>query len=200
MSMMFNPDAIVIDINGPGAGLADYLIDDQDEGGTYYPAFNFINKSKYSGTEKKGGKKILYGIEADSSMNSKIATLIKTYLSLSRISLLIDERQARRHFNQYKMWQKMSVVKQANRLIPYSLTTKLHDQLTNLKGDVDTNGSIKLNRIRSSMKKDLVSALGYGLYYIDEKEEKARKKGNIDGSLSNFHFFNTSRNNSRGGR
>lgn len=187
---MFNPDAIVVDINGPGAGLADYLLEEQEDQGFSYPAYGFTNKSKYTKTEKRGCLKILYGVEATRSFNSEAYTNVRLMLSLGRISLLIDERQARRYFGKFKFWTKMKTEKQAAKLIPYTLTTKLQDQLSNLKANVDTDGTIILTKIKPSMKKDLVSAISYGIHYINEKEEKMRKAQNRDFSNAKFHFFN----------
>jgi hypothetical protein len=187
---LFNPDALVVDINGPGAGLADYLLEEQEQEGVFYPAYGFLNKPKYIKTEKKNCLKIIYGIEATRALNSDIYTHLRTMLSLGRLSLLIDERQARRYFNKFKFWKKLKLEKQAVKLIPYTLTTKLHDQLSNLKANVDTDGGIILSKIRSGMKKDLVSALGYGLYYIREKEEKMKKAQNVDSSKAEFYFYN----------
>jgi phage terminase large subunit-like protein len=81
-------------------------------------------------------------------------------------------------------------VRQANKLIPYAQTTKLQDQLANLKANLDTNSTIVLQRINSHTRKDLVSAFVYGLYYINLVEEEERKKNNRDWSKAQFSFLN----------
>ena len=182
--------AIVLDINGNGAGLADYLIDEQELNGIYYLPYGFLNKNKYSTTEKRGNLRKLYGIEANRTLNSEIYTNAHIILSLKRVSLLLNERQARRYFSQYKTWNKLNPVKQANKLIPYAQTTKLQDQLANLKANLDTNSTIVLQKINSHTRKDLVSAFVYGLYYINLIEEEDRKKRNRDWSKSQFNFLN----------
>lgn len=182
--------AIVLDINGNGAGLADYLIDEQELNGIYYQPYGFLNKNKYSTTEKRGNLRKLYGIEANRTLNSEIYTNAHIILSLKRVSLLLNERQARRYFSQYKTWNKLNPVKQANKLIPYAQTTKLQDQLANLKANLDTNSTIVLQKINSHTRKDLVSAFVYGLYYINLIEEEDRKKRNRDWSKSQFNFLN----------
>lgn len=182
--------AIVMDINGNGAGLADYMIDEQETNGIYYEAYGFLNKNKYSATEKRNCVRKLFGIEANRGLNSEIYTNAHIILSLKRVSLLLNERQARRYFSQYKTWNKMSPVKQANKLIPYAQTTKLQDQLSNLKANLDTNSTIVLQRINSHTRKDLVSAFVYGLYYINLVEEEEKKKKNRDWSKAQFNFLN----------
>ena len=190
MDALFNFKAIVLDINGTGAGLADYLIDEQQDAQGYYQPYGFLNKNKYSNTEKRGNLRKLYGIEANRTLNSQCFVNAHMILSLKRVSLLINERQARRYFGKYKSWNKMDPVKQANKLIPYAQTTKLQDQLANLKAGLDTNSTIILTKIKSSTRKDLVSAFVYGLYYINEVEEQDKKNRNRDYSKSQFSFLN----------
>ena len=84
----------------------------------------------------------------------------------------------------------MNPVQQANKLIPYAQTTKLQDQLSNLKANLDTNSTIVLTRINSHTRKDLVSAFVYGLYHINLIEEEERKKNNRDWSKAQYNFLN----------
>ena len=190
MDSLFNFKAIVMDINGNGAGLADYLIDEQNENGEYYQPYGFLNKNKYSNTEKRFSVKKLYGIEANRQFNSECFTNAHLILSLKRVSLLINERQARRYFGKYKSWNKLNPVKQANKLIPYAQTTKLQDQLSNLKANLDNNSSIVLTMIKKSTRKDLVSAFIYGLYYINEVEEEEKRSRNRKYNKGQFSFLN----------
>lgn len=190
MDNLFNFKAIVMDINGNGAGLADYLIDEQNENGEYYQPYGFLNKNKYSNTEKRFSVKKLYGIEANRQFNSECFTNAHLVLSLKRVSLLINERQARRYFGKYKSWNKLNPVKQANKLIPYAQTTKLQDQLSNLKANLDNNSSIVLTMIKKSTRKDLVSAFIYGLYYINEVEEEEKRSRNRKYNKGQFSFLN----------
>ena len=190
LDLDFDFKAIVMDINGNGAGLADYMIDEQEINGIYYQPYGFLNKTKYAGTEKRNNCRKMFGIEANRTLNSEIYTNAHIILSLKRISLLLNERQARRYFSKYKSWTKMSPIKQANKLIPYAQTTKLQDQLANLKANLDTNSTIVLQRINAHMRKDLVSAFVYGLYYINLIEEEQRKKNNRDWSKAQFNFLN----------
>ena len=69
----------------------------------YYQPYGFLNKNKYSLTEKRNNRRKLFGIEANRSLNSEIYTNAHIILSLKRVSLLLNERQARRYFSQYKL-------------------------------------------------------------------------------------------------
>ena len=84
----------------------------------------------------------------------------------------------------------MNPVKQAEKLIPYAQTTKLQDQLANMKANLDTNSAIVLQRINSHVRKDLVSAFIYGLYYINEVEEQDKRDRNKNYTKGQFSFLN----------
>lgn len=188
LDQQFNFKGITIDINGNGAGLADFLIIEQSKDGIYYPAYGFTNKPKYSKTEQRGCIKKLFGVEASATSNSDYYKNAHLMLSLNRIQLLINERQARTYFARFNYWNKMKIEKKATQLIPYIATTKLQDQLANLKANVESSsGSISIQKINSSVGKDLVSSFIYGLWFIgleEEKELKKRARGKLTGQRS----------------
>jgi len=67
-------------------------------------------------------------------------------------------------------------------LLPYEMTSRLMDELNNLKlKPTGINNKFKVDRISQSLEKDRFSALEYGLYrikYYEDKEifKKRRKK------------------------
>lgn len=191
LDQIFNFRGIVVDINGPGAGIADFLIIEQEKDGKYYQSYGFTNKPKYKKTESKNCIRKLYGIEASSSANSDYYKNAHLMLSLDRIRLLINERQARSYFSKYGYWRKMKIEDKANKLIPYIATTKLQDQLSNLKANLETSTSnISIQKIKSSIGKDLVSSFIYGLWFISLEEDKELKKRAGKGSLGQYSFYN----------
>ncbi len=191
LDALFNFKGIVLDINGNGAGLADFLIIDQEKDGETYPAYGFTNKPKYKKTEVKGCIKKLYGIEASSAANSDYFKNAHLMLSLDRIRLLINERQARAYFGKFEYWQKMKIDKKATQLIPYITTSKLQDQLSNMKANLETaTSNINVQRIKTTVGKDLVSAFIYGSWFIALEEEKEMKKRAGTGKLSQYSFYN----------
>lgn len=111
LDSIFNFRGIVVDINGPGAGIADFLIIEQEKDGDYYPAYGFSNKPKYKKTEMPGCIRKLYGVEASPGANSDYYKNAHLMLSLDRVRLLINERQARTYFAQFDYWRKMKVDK-----------------------------------------------------------------------------------------
>lgn len=154
LDSIFNFRGIVVDINGPGAGIADFLIIEQEKDGDYYPAYGFSNKPKYKKTEMPGCIRKLYGVEASPGANSDYYKNAHLMLSLDRVRLLINERQARTYFAQFDYWRKMKVDKKATQLIPYISTTKLQDQLANLKANIETaTSNINVQKLRQQLEK-----------------------------------------------
>lgn len=191
LDSIFNFRGIVVDINGPGAGIADFLIIEQEKDGDYYPAYGFSNKPKYKKTEMPGCIRKLYGVEASPGANSDYYKNAHLMLSLDRVRLLINERQARTYFAQFDYWRKMKVDKKATQLIPYISTTKLQDQLANLKANIETaTSNINVQKIKTTIGKDLVSSFIYGLWFISLEEEKELKKRAGKGTLGQYSFYN----------
>ena len=157
----------------------------------YYPAYGFSNKPKYKKTEMSGCIRKLYGVEASSGANSDYYKNAHLMLSLDRVRLLINERQARSYFARFGYWNKMKVEKKATQLIPYIATTKLQDQLANLKANLETaTSNINIQKIKTSIGKDLVSSFIYGLWFIGLEEEKELKKRAGKGTLGQYSFYN----------
>ena len=74
----------------------------------------------------------------------------------------------------------MSLYERRVYLLPYEMTSRLMDELNNLKlKPTGVQNQFKIERISSSIQKDRFSALEYGLYrikYYEEKFKKRRKK------------------------
>ena len=81
--------------------------------------------------------------------------------------------------------QKMSVQKRVERLMPHELTTKLFEEMANLRLKRTGNSTdIVLEQINPRYPKDKYSSFAYGLYRIKEYEEeyiKRRKRRGGDG-------------------
>ncbi len=69
-------------------------------------------------------------------------------------------------------------------LLPYEMTSRLMDELNNLKlKATGIENKYKVERISTSLQKDRFSALEYGLYrikYYEDKEIFKKRKKNID--------------------
>ena len=172
----FNPREVVIDCNGLGIGLADEMIRTQiDEIGNTYPAYGFFNNEDYKKIQPKDAACILYSMKANGPLNSKIHSNAYTRLNSGMIRFLITEQEARSALLATKVGAKMSFEKRVKRLMPHELTTKLFEEMANLR--LKRNGmDIVLEQINSRFPKDKYSAFAYGQCRIKELEEEAYQK------------------------
>lgn len=184
----FNPREVVIDTNGLGIGLADEMIKPQyDEQGVYYPPYGFKNDDSYYSIQPKEAAKILYGIKANGPLNSRIHGNAYARASSGMVRFLIKEQEAKTALMDTKVGQKMSVYKRVERLMPHEMTTKLFEEMANLR--LKKTGSatdIVLEQINPRYPKDKYSSFAYGLWRIKELEEEAtaRNRRRMGGTSS----------------
>ena len=173
----FKPREVVIDTNGLGVGLADEMIKPQyDEMGNYLPAYGFINDENYKIIQPKDAPKILYGIKANNQLNSKIHGNCYSRLTSGLVRFLIKEQEAKSSLLATKKGQKMTVEQRVIRLMPHEMTTKLFEEMSNLRlKRTGASLDIVLERINSRFPKDKYSSFSYGLWRIKELEEEYYK-------------------------
>lgn len=88
-----------------------------------------------------------------------------------RVKLLIDEKEAKDVLLEKQKNKKMGLQERLRYMEPYSNTTLLVNETTNLK--INRNNTyLKLEMIRTDAEKDTFSALEYGLWVISEKEKE----------------------------
>ena len=171
---------LVIDANGLGIGLVDYMVKAQvdPETGEVLPDFGVINDDE--GFYKKfrtGNTELdaMYLIKANAPINTEAYAYCQGQMNSGKIKLLIDEQQAKIKLLSTKRGQEMDSAKRAIELQPFTLTTILREQMLNL---VEENEGVNiiLKRVSRSVPKDRFSAFIYGLYYIKLEEDRSRKK------------------------
>ena len=174
----FNPREVVIDTNGLGVGLADEMIKPQyDEMGNYYPPYAFTNDENYYAIQPKDAQKLLFGIKANGPLNSKIHGNAYARISSGMVRFLIKEQEAKNALMSTQIGQKMSVYKRVERLLPHETTTKLFEEMANLRLKRTGNSTdIVLEQINPRYPKDKYSSFAYGLWRIKEYEEEYTKK------------------------
>ena len=183
----FQPREVVIDTNGLGVGLADEMIKPHwDEHGEFFPAYAFSNDENYYAIQPKDAPKILYGIKANGPLNSKIHSNAYARLNGGMVRFLVKEQSAKMDLMATKVGQKMSVEQRITRLMPHEMTSRLFDEMANLrlkKTGVSTD--IVLEQINSRYPKDKYSSFAYGLWRIKELEEeyasRRRRRGAAGG-------------------
>jgi hypothetical protein len=191
----FHPREVVIDTNGLGVGLADEMIKPQyDETGEYYPAYAFSNDETYYTIQPKDAPKILYGIKANGPLNSKIHGNAYARLTSGMVRFLIREQEAKSALMSTQTGQKMSVHKRIERLMPHEMTTKLFEEMANLRLKRTGNATdIVLEQINARFPKDKYSSFAYGLWRIKELEEentkRTRRRYGSGGATRKLTFF-----------
>ena len=174
----FNPKEVVIDTNGLGIGFGDEMIrQQQDEFGEVYEPLGFINDEDFIKIQPKDAPRILYGIKANGPLNSKIHGNAYTRLNSGLVRFLIREQEAKSALLATKQGQKMSVYQRVKRLMPHEMTTKLFEEMANLRlKRTGVSLDITLEQINPRYPKDKYSAFAYGLWRIKEIEEEQTKR------------------------
>lgn len=176
-------------------GLADEMIRTQiDENGRELPAYGFFNNDDYKKIQPKESVQILFSLKANGPLNSKIHSNAYSRLNSGMVRFLISEQDARAELLSTKIGQKMSTVQRIQRLMPHELTTKLFEEMSNLR--LRKNGlDIVLEQINSRFPKDKYSAFAYGLWRIKELEEENYKRVvRRSGKTRNLIFFTGGKN------
>ena len=171
---------LVLDANGLGIGLVDYMVKAQidPESGEVLPDFGVINDD--DGFYKKyrtGDTELdaMYLVKANAPLNTEAYVYCQAQMNSGKIKFLIDEQQAKVKLMGTKKGQEMDAAKRAVELQPFTLTTILREQMLNL---IEENEGVNiiLKRVSRSVPKDRFSAFIYGLYYIKLEEDRTRKK------------------------
>ena len=182
----FNPLEVIIDTNGLGIGFADEMIREQvDEFGNIYEPLGFKNDDDFIKVQPKDAICILYGIKANGPLNSKIHGNAYARLNGGLVRFLIKEQEAKNALLSTKVGQKMTVTQRVQRLMPHEMTTKLFEEMANLRlRRTGASLDIVLEQINPRYPKDKYSAFAYGLWRIKEIEEEQNKKRRRRSTLS----------------
>lgn len=188
----FKAKRLVMDGNGLGIGLLDYLVKPQIDPDTneLFPDFGVYNDE--DGYYKKYRTQnceqdALYVIKANAPINTEAHANAQTQLSSGKVKMLIDERVAKTKLLGTKVGQNMTPEERAEYLKPFTLTSILKEEMMNLREETE-GVNIILKQANRGIRKDKFSAFEYGLYYIKHEEDnkKTKKKFNA----KEWCFFN----------
>ena len=187
----FNPREVVIDTNGLGVGLADEMIRSQmGDDGQPLPPYGFINDDEYKKIQPKDAVCILYGIKANGPLNSQIHGNAYSRLTSGKIRFLIKEQEAKSILLSTKAGQKMTTEQRIRRLMPHEMTTRLFEEMANLRlRRAGASLDIVLEQINSRYPKDKYSAFAYGLWRINELEIEEYKRSQNRTGVRQLIFF-----------
>lgn len=183
---------VVIDANGLGVGLVDFMVKDQIDPITNETLFNFGVSNDEEGLYKKfktptTENEAMYLIKANVAINSEAHANILAQLASGKLKLLIDERTAKTKLLNTKVGENMTPEERADYLKPFTLTSILQEEMMNLREEQD-GINIILKPANKTIKKDKFSALEYGLYYIKKLEEQTKKRKTF--SFKDLMFLN----------
>ena len=186
----YNARRIVIDANGLGVGLVDFMVKPQVNpdtleimpdfgvyGGTQEDAAQEYKKYRTNNTEQDA----LYLIKASAPINTEAHTIARSNLSSGKVKFLIDERVAKQKLLNTKVGQNMKPEERANYLKPFTLTSILKEEMMNLREE-NEGVNIILKQANRGIRKDKFSAFEYGLYYIKQEEESKKKRKKFNAS------------------
>lgn len=188
----FKAKRLVIDGNGLGIGLLDYLVKPQIDPDTneLFPDFGVYNDEE--GYYKKYRTQnceqdALYVIKANAPINTEAHANAQTQLSSGKVKMLIDERVAKTKLLGTKVGQNMTPEERAEYLKPFTLTSILKEEMMNLREETE-GVNIILKQANRGIRKDKFSAFEYGLYYIKHEEDNKKKKKKFN--AKEWCFFN----------
>lgn len=129
---------LVIDANGMGIGLIDYMVKPQKDpltgdeypdygvyGGTQADAVDEYKKFRTVNTEEDA----MYLMKANAPVNTEAHANLQTQLNAGKIKFLIDERTAKIKLLGTKKGQQMTPEQRAEYLQPFTLTSILKEEL-----------------------------------------------------------------------
>lgn len=176
---------VVIDGNGLGAGLIDYMVKPQlDEGGDLIPDFGIYNDEEkfYKKYETKNCEyDAIYIIKANAPINTEAHGIVRTSLDMGRLKFLIDEKTAKNKLLGTKLGQAMTPEQRNVYLKPFMLTSVLKEEMMNLREE-NEGINIILKQANKKIQKDKFSSLEYGLYYIKQEEDSKKKRKRFNAS------------------
>lgn len=187
----FKAKTVVIDGNGLGAGLMDYMVKSQVDPETddFFPDFGVQNDD--DGEYKKyrtdrAEYDAIYEIKANAPINTEAHSNAQTQMRAGKVKFLIDERIAKNKLLGTKKGQAMKPEERAAYLQPFTYTSILRDEMLNLREE-NEGVNIILKQANKSITKDKFSAFEYGLYYIKQEEDSKRKRKK--GRFADFMFI-----------
>ena len=200
LAKIYRPREIVIDGNGLGAGLIDALVLPSfgKNGEEYDPIYVSNDPDNYPIPKDKKGEALIFNIKANTTINSEMYSNLYIQINSGNLRLLANERIVKEKLLATKKGQRMNYLVREKFLLPYVMTSRLIDEMNNLK--LKTSGAVgqvSVEQISRRINKDRVSALSYGLYrikYYEDREVRKKKTGMTD--ISKMTLF-SSRNKRR---
>ena len=181
----YNCTDLVLDTNGIGLGVYDFIIKDQYDTNTgeTYGALTCCNDREMAERCKvKEAKSVVWSVKATAKFNNEICVLLRNGIQNGKINFLISEQDADDILKDtYKGYSKLSPTERAKIRIAYLQTTMAVYELVKLEHEVK-DGNIKVKEI-SGMRKDRYSSIAYSYWCACQLEFKLKPKNASTQSL-----------------
>jgi hypothetical protein len=164
----YNASMVVVDGNGLGRGLIDYLVKEDR-----FPSYSVVNDSSYDKYKQPNSLPLIFNVMSNTKETSAsdIHNHFMATISNHDLKLLVSENVIKEESKE-KDSEKL-----AQQLIPHVETSLFVDEVMNLTFEAQGNKT-RVKRVSSQMEKDRYSAVSYGLYYIYLEEKKNQRKKN----------------------
>lgn len=194
LNELFNPRDIIIDANTIGTGLLDQLvIPSIGPKGQQYGAL-YVSNDPDTYPHPRGVEAKIYNIKANAALNNEIYSNFYIQMNSGNVLLLANERIAREKLLSTKKGQRMNLYQREKFLLPYIMTSRLIDEINNLKlRPTGAANQLAVEQISRRINKDRVSALAYGLYRIKEYEDKETRRNKKRTGVGAMTFFSSSK-------
>ncbi|KEK23955.1 terminase large subunit domain-containing protein [Bacillus gaemokensis] len=186
----FEGDYVAMDTNGNGIAVFDsctkILYDKARD--VEYPAWTVINDETMDDRKMdKNAIPLIYSIKANSEINHKVATGLKSAFEKQKIRLLMNDIEAKEDLIESKGYLKKSEEEKVYLLKPYVQATALTNELVNLIYRV-VSGYIKIEEVGTTTK-DRYSSIGYGNYVATLLEQDILRTNMHDDEMLGFCLF-----------
>lgn len=174
----YKAQRVVIDGNGVGLGLVDYMVKQQNRDGEVLPDFGVYNDDEKYYKQYRTNiceDDAMYIIKANAPINTAAHTIAKSQMESGKIKFLINDIDAKNKLLGTRLGQNMKPEARNEYLKPYVLTSMLRDEMLNLREE-NEGVNIILKQANKRIPKDKFSALEYGIYYIKQEEDSRRKR------------------------
>ena len=170
----YNAREVVLDTNGLGVGLMDFMVKPtMSRTGKVYPAYGSFNDEDYKKIQPKDCRWIIYSLKATSTLNPKIHSNCYSWIHAGKVKFLIREQDAKNKLMSTKIGQKMKPEERTMRLMPHEMTTRLFEEMANLRlKQTGSSTDINLEQINSRFGKDKFSSFEYGLWRLNDIEQE----------------------------
>lgn len=189
LNELYQPRDIVVDANGIGHGLVDELVLPSvgPKGQQYGPLYVSNDPDNYP--VPRGQKAIVYNIKATAQLNNEIYSNLYVQFNSGNVSLLANERIAKEKLLSTKKGQRMNLYQREKFLLPYIMTSRLIDEINNLKlKPTGAANQLAVEQISTRINKDRVSAISYALFRIKYYEDKAIRRAKRGGAGQMMFF------------